>query len=685
MATAASHRAHWWAWGVAAAALASQLAVLGLVVGNADALPERFSEQLSIHVTNLNVAVFPALGAVILRRHPRHPIGWILVGFGVEALVDAVARCYAIAGLYLRPGGLPGDDHAAWFAEWNWFPAVMVLLFFVPLLFPDGRLPGPRWRPVAVIGGAWLALATVGYALYPSDPVDFPEADRVVGVPAAIALAVLMPLAPIAIFVALASVFVRRRRATSDEREQLRWLLYALGVVAVGWAVGFVVGSLGLGEWGVVGAVFMLFPVFLVPVAITVAIVKYRLYDIDLLINRSLVYGGLTAAVLAAYGLVVLVVSSTTPAELEWRWSVLVVAAVAIAAYPLREWMQGVVNRLMYGDRDDPARAMSRLNRRVADSLAPSGLLPAVTETVGEALRLPYVAVSLAGTPDAPAATYGTPRGEARGFDLVHQGERVGTLVVGQRSETEQLSTADVRVLEDVARQVAGVAHAVRLAADLQRSREQLVLAREEERRRLRRDLHDGVGSALAGLALQAGNVRQALPDSPEAARDRVIGLEAGIRETVADIRRIVDDLRPPALDELGLASALRERADAIVPGRARVTSGLDGVSLPAAVEVAAYRIGAEALANAARHSGAHRVGVTLQVETAPRALVLEVLDDGIGVQRPDHGGGVGLGSMRERAEELGGSCEVGVGPGGGTRVRAVLPLTPTAGTEDDG
>ncbi len=664
-----------WAWAVVGATLVSQLAVLALVVANTAELPESVGGDLALYAVNVLVVVFPALGAVILGTHPGHPIGWLLVGVSAGIVVDSVARCYAIVGLYLRPEGLPGVAYAAWFAEWNWFPSIMVLLFFVPLLFPDGRLPSPRWRPVAIAGGAWLSLATIGYALYPSDPVDFPGAERVLAVRQAIVLALLMPLAPVAIGVSLASVVLRRRRATGEEREQLRWLLYALGVAVVGWAVGFTLGALGRGDWGLGTAVLMLLPVFLIPVAVTVAIVNHRLYDIDVLINRTLVYGGLTAAVLAAYAVVVLVASSATSAELEWRWSVLVVAAVAIAAYPLREWMQRLVNRFMYGDRDDPARAMSRLNRRVADSLAPAGLLPAVTETVGEALRLPYVAVRLAGAVGDPAAAYGSPRGEPRGFDLVHQGEQVGTLLVGRRSEGEQLSPADIRVLEDVARQVAGVAHTVRLAADLQRSREQLVLAREEERRRLRRDLHDGVGSALAGLALQAGSARQSLADDPAEARRRVSGLEHGIRDAVADIRRIVDDLRPPALDDLGLAGALRERADALVPGRATVTASLDGVRLPAAVEVAAYRIGTEALANCARHSGARHVDLGVSVEHGPDVLCVEVSDDGAGILDGGRSSGMGLGSMRERAEELGGSCRVTTGPAGGTCVRAVLPL----------
>jgi two-component system NarL family sensor kinase len=674
-----------WGWASAAGALVSQAAVLLVVATGAAELPDEVSGQLSIYAVNLLVAVFPALGAVILGRFPRHPIGWILVAVGPAVMVDAAARVYAVEGFYLRPGGLPGDDYAAWFAEWNWFPEIVGMLFFVPLLFPDGRLPGPRWRWVARTGGVWLALATIGYALVPTEPVDFPGHERVVQVPAAVVLAALMTLTPVALAVSFASLVVRRRRATGDEREQLRWVLYVLGLAVVGWGVSMTLGVLGVGGWGPLGAVLTLGPVLLLPVSITIAIVKYRLYDIDVLINRTLVYGGLTASVAAAYGVVVLAVSSATPARLEWRWSVLVVAVVAIAAYPLREWMQRAVNRLMYGDRDDPARAMSRLNRRVADSLAPAGLLPAVTETVGQALRLPYVAVRLADAPDVPAATYGTSRGEARRFDLVHQGERVGTLDVGQRSEGEQLSAADVRLLEEVARQVAGVAHAVRLAEDLQRARERLVLAREEERRRLRRDLHDGVGSALAGLALRAGTARHSLPEHPVEAREHVTGLEAGIREAVADIRRIVDDLRPPALDELGVAGALSERVDAILPGRGSVSSSLDGVVLPAAVEVAAYRIGAEALANVARHSDAMRVDVTLGVDPGCGSLLLEVVDDGVGVPPEASRQGVGLGSMRERAEELGGRCEVSLGPGGGTRVQAELPLVTTTGTEDAG
>ena len=708
--------AEWWAWAITAATLASQVWVAWTVWAYEAQIPDDVDIYLTQYVFNVLIAILPALGAVILRQFPRHPIGWILVGVGAWTIGDALARVYAMHGLYIDPGRLPGPQWAAWLADWNWVPGVMVLLLFVPLLFPDGRLPGPRWRPVAVGGVAWIVLATIGSALVPEPLVDFPDVVKPVQVPAAYALAWLMLLIPVAIAVSLASVAVRRRRALGDEREQLRWLMWALGVAVATWTPAMLLGLLGVARgWGVVQMVLLLGPVILIPVTITIAIVKYRLYDIDTLINRTLLYGALTASVLAAYAVVVLVISGATGSTVEWRWSVLVVAGVAILAYPLREWLQRRVNRLMYGDRDDPDRALSLLSQRISDALSPTTLLPATVEAIAQALRLPYVAVRLAretpsasdvmalaptpgseppdtlGRPDpaspgqqsrAPVAVYGRARASVHVIDLVHQGELVGTLEVGPRSDTEQLSGADLRLLDDAARQVALAAHAARLAEDLQESRERLVLAREEERRRLRRDLHDQVGSALAGLALQAGNARAALPDDPVTALRWVGPLEDGIRVAVADVRRIVDDLRPPALDELGLAGAIRQRAEALFPG-SRVVDGVDGTALPAAVEVAAYRIAIEALANVARHAPGTGVGIRLDVHEPRGILQLEVNDDGPGLPAATHRG-VGLRSMRERAEELGGTCVVECRPTGGTVVRASLPIAGHDGTGGD-
>jgi signal transduction histidine kinase len=672
------------AWGIAATTLASQVGLLALVLGYPGELPDHVTGNLAAYGGGVVVATaFPVVGAVILARHRRNVIGWMMCATGGTVVVDAIARGYAVYGLYLRPGRLPWSEYAAWVASWNWFPSILVPLFYIPLLFPHGQVPSRRWRPVALGGAIWIAVTTTGLAVQPGSLVDFPDLASPVSVPWGAVLAVPVLLTPVAVGTAFAAVLVRRRRAVGDEREQLRWLLYSAGVALVGWTL-----SLLPGEWNLLAAVLTLGPLTLLPVAVGIAVVRYRLYDIDVIINRTLVYGGLTCAVLAVYGLVVLAASYAAPTSLKWQWSVLVVAAVAIIAYPVREWLQRGVNRLMYGDRDHPGVAMSRLARRVADTLPPAELLPAVAETIGQALRLPYVAVELARAGDGghgevggarPVAAYGKLRGEPQRVALVHQGERVGTLVLSKRSATEQFTPADLRVLDDVARQVAAAAHAVRLTDDLQRSRERLVLAREEERRRLRRDLHDGLGSALAGLALYAGNARRALPAGLTEVARWVAQLEDGIGAAVVDVRRIVDDLRPPALDELGLLGALRQQA-AASPLRVSLDAPAKLAPLPAAVEVAAYRIVVEALVNAARHSRSDHATVRVSVHDGPApTLRLEVQDAGVGPPATPPAG-VGLQSMRERAAELGGVCEVGPGVDGGTLVRAVLPL-PTGGT----
>jgi signal transduction histidine kinase len=236
-------------------------------------------------------------------------------------------------------------------------------------------------------------------------------------------------------------------------------------------------------------------------------------------------------------------------------------------------------------------------------------------------------------------------------------------------------SPADRRLLEDLARQAGVAAHAVRLTNDLQRSRERLVAAREEERRRLRRDLHDGLGAQLAGLNVQMGVLRRLIPSDPQAADELVVELRTELRSAIADIRRLVYDLRPPALDDLGLAAALRQLAERYSAEEAglRVHVEVPAIlpRLPAAVEVAAYRIFQEALTNVVRHARARTCAATLSVV---EEVCLEITDDGIGLP-PGHSAGVGLISMRERAEELGGNCAIEPIQEGGTRVIVRLPL----------
>jgi signal transduction histidine kinase len=268
----------------------------------------------------------------------------------------------------------------------------------------------------------------------------------------------------------------------------------------------------------------------------------------------------------------------------------------------------------------------------------------------------------------------------------------VGRLVISPRAPWEGFSDADRRLLEDLARQAEVAVHAVRLTADLQSSRERLVTTREEERRRLRRDLHDGLGPTLASLVLKLDAARKMVRPKPADAEEMLSHLKNQTQDTVGDVRRLVYGLRPPALDDLGLVAAIRQQARGhdFVDGLSRKTeneaAAVDGKAscsidapddlplLPAAVEVAVYRIAQEALTNVARHARARRCRVRISVDRAGGALTLEVRDDGVGLAEGRRAG-VGLSPMRERAEELGGRCEVEPDPEGGTRVLARLPL----------
>jgi signal transduction histidine kinase len=332
----------------------------------------------------------------------------------------------------------------------------------------------------------------------------------------------------------------------------------------------------------------------------------------------------------------------------------------------------------MYGERDDPYAVVSRLGERLEATLAPEAVLPTIVQSVKEALKLPYAAIALtengAATPRVTASA-GEPVEKPLHLPLTYQGEPVGELLLGPRAPGETFGPADRRLLEGLARQAGVAAHAVRLTTDLQRSRERLVAAREEERRRLRRDLHDGLGAQLAALNVQAGTLRRLMGSDPAAADELVVELREELRSAIADIRRLVYDLRPPALDDLGLVAALHQLAERYgAEGeqlRVSVEAPEDLPNLPAAVEVAVYRIAQEALTNVVRHAQAEECIVRLAVKED--VVALEIVDDGVGIPA-ERGTGVGLSSMRERASELGGICVVESAQKGGTQVLVRLP-----------
>jgi signal transduction histidine kinase len=497
------------------------------------------------------------------------------------------------------------------------------------------------------------------------DPTSLPLPDAV-WTPV---LAAAHALVPLSLVVPFAVVVRRYRRSRGEARTRMRWLLWAaivdLLVMLASRALPSELTSIGLSvAVGATGA------------AVAAGIARPYLVDVDRLLGGTLLYAALAACVVAVDLAVVGAAGALLGERLAEREAALLALLVVAAVYaPLRHRLWRLVRRLVLGEREDPYRVVTGLAERLERSDGPEEQLLAVARTAAEAFRTPYVAVEVdrAGG-ERLLAEHGHRPADVQVLPIAYRGEEVGRLLLPRRGPRAVLSARDERLLGDVVRQAAAAARASHLATELQHSREQLVSAREEERRRLRRDLHDGLGPVLGAVVLRIDAARNLAASDPVRADEVLRQARDDVAAALADVRRLVHDLRPPALDDVGLLASVRQQAERLrTPGlQVRVDGeGLD--DLPAAVEVAAYRIASEALANVARHAGASTCRVTLTVDAAGR-LVVEVADDGVGIPTQARAG-VGLVSLRERAAELGGSCEVSCPPGGGTLVRAELPL----------
>jgi signal transduction histidine kinase len=552
-----------------------------------------------------------------------------------------------------------------------WLPLIGVglLVCVLPQVFPDGRPLSPRWRPA--LWAAWFYTIGGSFANAVDDEVIEGLGDYRNPYPVA-ALRPVLPLLFTATFVCLlvsvlagiVTLILRWRRSHGDERQQLKWYLAGLAPLIIP-----VIGHEQIPAFAEV-AFAVLLP--LVPITVGVAVLRYRLYDLDIVLNRALVYTVLSGLIALVY--VGLVVGAEIIAGADRGLWVQALGAViaAVAFQPLRTRVQWGVDTLFYGERSRPYEALARLGRMLEHAPEPQTVLPGVVESVATALRLPYVAIEMReGDGWLIAAEHGQRAHDPEEFPMAYQDEVLGRLMVSTRDGDESFNHADRRLLADLARHAGVAAHAVRLTLALQRSRAALVTAREEERRRLRRDLHDGLGPTLAGVTLGLHAAAELATRDAARAVAQLRTVQEQVTEAVTDIRRLVYDLRPPALDELGLARAVQREA-ARWEGELTFAFDLPATGLgvlPAAVEAAAYRIACEALTNVARHARASTCRVRF---TRADGLELEIHDDGQGLLgRP---AGVGLAAMRERAEELGGSCLI-ESRDGGTRVLARLPI----------
>jgi signal transduction histidine kinase len=630
------------------------------------AVAPTWGDRAAALALGLDIALYAVVGLLILWRHPQHLVGRLVLaavavwGAGEGLLDVAAADLQATQGsLALRLGATAGDMARG--AGW------LVLVLVLPLVFPDGRRTGPPWLRRTSWTASLTAVCgfTTAALLVPtSNDRRLRDIDNPVGLPASLewvsGLLSLLGLVSAVLALVLAVVTLVRRWRLEDAllRQRLAWF-------AIAFAVPVVLFPLGIADQA--DAWMFAVATFPVPVAIGVAVLQRRLYDVQLAVNRSITYGALSVLIAGLYAVVVggvgAILRTEGAAWLPW----VAAGVVAVTFAPLRNALQQAANKLTYGQWSVPAEVLADTGRRLADATDVPGLLHGITTGLADGLDLSYVEIA-----DARGTVLAR-SGDVVAHDelpLTAYGVRVGVLRLTHRP----LRDEDRRLVTDVAGQLGGIVHAAGLLDAVRDAQERLVLAREEERKRLRRDLHDGLGPQLAALALRVDTLRNEVRSGADPEPD-LVRLRDGIRGTVLDVRRIVEGLRPPALDDLGLTGALEQLAGRMTGELAVAVDVQAPPSVPAAVEVAAYRIVAEALTNVSRHGQAQHARIVVRQDVG--GLHVQVSDDGTGVVAP-RDGGVGLVSMRERAEEIGGRLEIDAEPGRGTTVTAVLPLPTT-------
>lgn len=611
---------------------------------------------------------FSAIGAAVVRRLPTNRVGWLCLAIGASEAVSGLVTEYGYHAVVSTPGSLPGGAAVASLDAWIWMPGFVAILTLLVAWFPDGRVYRRWvWLPLglAAVGVVAFVSATAvmawrlrGPTIFSADNID--DGSWLGGVAGAA-----LPLVLVGAVGCVASALDRLRQSNGRERQQLLWFASGAGLCVVSLVVS--------PSWSI-APLTELIALPLIPAAIGVALLRHRLYDIEFVLNRVAFYAALAAVIGGLYVGVVAAVTHWFDAG-SLVGAVIASGVIAVAFDRIRRQLEGVADRFLFGSRHDPAVAMSELTRRLATTANPEAL-DAIAAAVVASVRLRGARVEIttsndrqlvgtAGEIDSPTVT----------LPLRVDGRELGSLSV-EASAGAPLDVAAGRLLEDLAAQAAIAARAISLAVELQQSRARLLEAVEQERRRLRRDLHDGVGTSLVGVVMQLEALSN-LVDQNAPASALVTTIESETRQLVSDTRRLVHGLAPPVVEEVGLLEAIRQHADRLNrTGGRRGTFSVESEMhttqrLPVAVEVAAYVIATEAMTNVARHAHATRCMVTLTHDTH---LTVEVTDDGIGLNG-SHAPGVGLRSMRERTEDLGGALAIEPAADHGTRIIATLPL----------
>jgi signal transduction histidine kinase len=679
------------------------------------------------------VVVYAGLGGLIAARIPRNPIGWLLCLTGLALAVSLFLEQYGLRGLATAPGSLPAVRQITALGYGTQQLAITPLIVLV-LLFPDGRLPSRRWRPVlwcaiaAVIGAGFAQLLQRGttvtgsltnallaaHVAYPNPFGIFPRHgwySSLIAVAGAITLATAV--------LAMISVFARRRGASAELRQQLAWLAYVGGLTA-GFAVLMIVYVLAThgGNTWLGNILFVLVfgtPIFGIPLASAVAVLRYRLYDLDVVVKKTVVAAVVATVFTAVYVLIVVAVGAVTGHPGGSPLTFVAAALAAVLLQPVRVRAGQLADRLVYGRRATPYEVLSEFSGQIAGTYSTEDVLPRMARMLVEATgaRRAEVWLRTAGSeqleaawpsangsahatamaaivaPDGPeqatagpasAADPAAPQargsaggrddGLARAFVVEHQGERLGALRITS-SPREPLTPAGERLVRDVAAQAGLVLRNVALIEDLRASRQRLVAAADEARRRLERNLHDGAQQRLVALRITLGLARQVAGSSPQEADELLAQTEREAQDALEELRDLARGIYPPLLADLGLAAALEAQARKAALPVTVAAPDLGRYSQD--IEAAVYFCVLEALQNAAKYAQARQARVTLGHDG--RALTFTVGDDGRGFDQAATPMGTGVQGMADRLAALGGTLRVTSAPGHGTQVTGRVPV----------
>jgi signal transduction histidine kinase len=628
---------------------------------------------------------FPAVGFVVLQKRPRNTLGWLMLAMGVAAALPF--QDYAE---YALVKGLPGATVGLALSEPTWVPFIGISGFLL-LLFPDGHLPTPRWRWFGWLCGIGLVLLSfvVLFGSGTFGDIGHPEIQNPWGLKALDALGgwiyVTTIFAPLVVIGGAVAVFRRLRRATDPvERQQLRWLAWAALLIAGGYTFAFI-PELVLGSetsnWNDVFASIAVGSFLLIPITIGIAILRYRLYDIDVVIRKTVVFAVLAAFIAIVYvGLVagISVVVSNVSSTIA---SAIAAAVVALAIQPVRRWAQRTADRIVYGQRATPYEVLTEFGENLAETYGADDVLQRLARVLGEGVGADRACVWLGPDGTRRVVAAWPEESPAEGDDdlvepVRHQGEVLGALSVTM-PPNDPIDQPRTELVTGLAAQAGLVLRNVGLVEDLRESRRRLVAAQDLERRKLERNIHDGAQQQLVALTVKLRLARQVLGKDPARVDGMLDELAGETQRALEDLRDLARGIYPPLLADKGLGAALEAQASRS-PVPVSVEAAGVGRYAPE-VEAAVYFSCLEAMQNIAKYAAA--TAATIQLREVPGRLEFRIHDDGVGFDAAATSYGTGLQGIADRLAALGGALAVASAPGSGTTITGSLPAQ-TAGAK---